>query len=471
MTLPTIEFRNVNVRYRVPRESLSGLKEYAIRKLKGQISYETYWALKNVSFEVNPGEIFGIIGRNGSGKSTTLKVIARVLHPTSGRVITRGRLAPLLELGGGFHFELTGRENIFLNGALLGYTRKEILEYLPEIIEFSELEEFIDAPLRTYSTGMVARLGFAVATCKRPDILLVDEVLSVGDSNFQRKCIERMVDYNAQGSTIVFVSHSLELVQSFCTKAVWLENGVAQITGDVADVTTLYRAWQEKGTKALTAPKVEIETNKQDKDNADTEDKDNIDNQETESIFRDVSNDYWAAEAINYLYKNALLAGYSDRTFRPDLAFSRFHLSVAAMRLVTGSSYSPPFAKEKIFEDVPLESPIANWLEQAYLHGLTIADKGERFWPEQGATRAEMAYILCKAIYGTDFEPPQDDMIISDVPNGYWAERWIKLCVREQLIPLHNPENRKFAPELPMTRAEAAGIIVNFHKKKFNSTR
>ncbi len=235
-----IRFEDVSVRYRVPRERISGLKEYAIRWMQRRVQFEDFWALKDVSFEVMPGEIFGIIGRNGAGKSTMLKVMARVLQPTTGRIMMHGNLAPLLELGGGFHSELTGRENIYMNMALLGHNRRKTEELFDSIIDFAEIGDFINSPLRTYSTGMVARLGFAVATCFRPDILLVDEVLSVGDSRFQQKCLDRMFGFQGQGTTIVIVSHGMGAIETFCERALWLEKGQVRACGPVGEVIEGY---------------------------------------------------------------------------------------------------------------------------------------------------------------------------------------------------------------------------------------
>ncbi len=235
-----ISLENVSVLYRVPRERVSGIKEYTIRLLQRRLEYEEFLALDKVSFQVKRGETFGVIGRNGSGKSTLLKVIARVLFPSQGRVVTRGKVAPLLELGAGFQMELTGRENIHLYSALLGRSLKETDALLPSIIDFAEIGEFIEAPLRTYSTGMVARLGFAVATSVRPDILLIDEILSVGDGKFQQKCLDRMYAYQEQGTTIIFVSHSLAVVEDFCERALWLEQGDIKAIGKSADVITTY---------------------------------------------------------------------------------------------------------------------------------------------------------------------------------------------------------------------------------------
>ncbi|MBT3389359.1 MAG: ABC transporter ATP-binding protein [Chloroflexi bacterium] len=235
-----IKLENISIQYRLPRERLSGIKEYTIRWAQGRLQYQEFWALRDINLEIERGESFGVIGRNGAGKSTLLKVMARVLKPTRGRVVMRGRTAPLLELGAGFHPELTGRENVFLNGALIGLPRKEITTQFDAIVDFAEIDEFIDAPLRTYSTGMVARLGFAVATSIRPQILLIDEVLSVGDTAFQEKCLARMRAFQSQGTTIVLVSHSMGRVQEFCQRALWLSGGQVAALGDVAGVVELY---------------------------------------------------------------------------------------------------------------------------------------------------------------------------------------------------------------------------------------
>ncbi len=240
---PVISFENISVRYRVPRERITSIKEYAIRWVTRRLSaHDEFWALSNVNFEIQRGEIFGIIGRNGAGKSTSLKLIARVLTPTNGRILVRGSVAPLIELGAGFNYELTGRENIFLNGALLGHTKREMESLLPRIIDFAEIGDFLDAPLRTYSSGMVARLGFSVATCVRPDILLVDEVLAVGDMRFQEKCMQLMNQYHEMGTTIVFVSHAMQTVSGFCQRAVWLEEGQVKAVGSSKEIVEQYIA-------------------------------------------------------------------------------------------------------------------------------------------------------------------------------------------------------------------------------------
>ncbi len=220
-----IELTNISVEYRVPQEQIGTFKEYFIRLMEGKVKHRTFNALNKVSLSVNRGEVFGLIGHNGAGKSTLLKLVAKVIRPSRGRVVVKGRVAPLLEVGAGFHPELTGRENIFLNGAMLGFSHEEMLEKFPRIVEFSELGDFIDAPLRTYSSGMSARLGFAVATDSQPDILIVDEILSVGDEAFQHKSYERIQAIKAQGATILLVSHTMNMIESVCQRAAWLHRG------------------------------------------------------------------------------------------------------------------------------------------------------------------------------------------------------------------------------------------------------
>jgi ABC-2 type transport system ATP-binding protein/lipopolysaccharide transport system ATP-binding protein len=244
MSYDAIQLDNVGVRYRAPSERIASIKEYFIRWLQRRIEHRDFWALSDINLTVPQGESLGLIGHNGAGKSTMLKLIARVLRPTNGRVIVRGHVAPLLEFGAGFHAELTGRENVFLNGALLGFTRKEMEEKFERIVNFAELWDFIDAPMRTYSSGMWARLGFAVATDVKPDILIIDEVLSVGDESFQRKSFERMQDFRDQGATLLFVSHSMPLVERMCRRAAWLDHGKLMLVGKTEQVIEAYRKSQ-----------------------------------------------------------------------------------------------------------------------------------------------------------------------------------------------------------------------------------
>jgi ABC-2 type transport system ATP-binding protein len=239
-----VHLEAVSVRYRVPSERIGTLKEYFIRRLKGEVKMRTFWALQDVALNVYRGEVFGLVGVNGAGKSTLLKVVARVLRPTKGRVIVRGKVAPLLELGAGFHPELTGEENIFLNGALLGFTRREMQDKYDQIVEFSELGQFISAPIRTYSSGMYARLGFSVATAREPDVLILDEVLSVGDEAFQKKCEARINSFRQSGTAILLVSHNMTMIEGMCQRAAWLDHGTLKAIGEPAQVI---RAYREKG--------------------------------------------------------------------------------------------------------------------------------------------------------------------------------------------------------------------------------
>lgn len=233
---------NLSVVYKITKERISSLKEYAIRRVRREVLHEEFWALRDVSLELKRGEVFGIVGRNGAGKSTMLKVIAKVLRPRHGRVWVKGSVAPLLEMGAGFHIELTGRENIYLYGSLLGFTRQEMEEKLQRIVDFAELWDFIDSPLRTYSTGMVTRLGFSIATDVKPDILIVDEILGVGDEAFQRKSRDRMLSFCDQGTTVILVTHNSDLMQSMCSRALWLDHGEARMIGPADEVAAAYHA-------------------------------------------------------------------------------------------------------------------------------------------------------------------------------------------------------------------------------------
>lgn len=237
-----IEVNDVTMVFNMASEQLNSLKEYFIALAKRQLFFKEFHALENVSFTVERGEVIGLVGTNGSGKSTMLKVIAGVLEPTCGNVVVRGSIAPLIELGAGFDLELTARENIYLNGSLLGYSKEFMNEHLDEIVEFAELRDFLDMPMKNYSSGMVARIAFAIATVVEPDILIVDETLSVGDVFFQEKCERRIQSFIDSGScTVLFVSHSIEQVERICTKAVWIEKGHLRMTGPVGDVCKAYR--------------------------------------------------------------------------------------------------------------------------------------------------------------------------------------------------------------------------------------
>jgi ABC-2 type transport system ATP-binding protein len=242
-----IRLNNVTVKYTAPNERYNTFKEFAIRWLQGKIYHNHFLALQDVSLTVYRNEIFGVIGNNGAGKSTILKLIARVLRPTTGRVCVRGRVAPLLELGAGFHPELSGRENVFLNGAMLGFSRAEMNRKFNSIVEFSEIGDFIEAPLRTYSSGMWARLGFSVAIDTEPDVLILDEILSVGDESFQKKCLHRIETIMKGNATILLVSHSMALVESMCNRVAWLDHGTLKAVGEPHTIVEMYRKAQQGG--------------------------------------------------------------------------------------------------------------------------------------------------------------------------------------------------------------------------------
>lgn len=235
-----IEVRDVSMRFRMANDRISSIKEYAIARLRGKLKYNEFEALKHVSFDVKRGEVMGLIGHNGAGKSTLLKVISGILKPTEGSVIVRGNVAPMLELGSGFDFDMTGRENIFLNGAILGYSEEFLKSKYEEIVAFSEIGPFIDMPLRNYSSGMVARLAFSVATVVVPEVLIVDEVLAVGDADFQEKSRKRMMELMSGGTTVLFVSHSMEQIRQMCNRVVWLERGRVTMFGNVQTLCEEY---------------------------------------------------------------------------------------------------------------------------------------------------------------------------------------------------------------------------------------
>ncbi|AKG36513.1 ABC transporter ATP-binding protein [Paenibacillus durus] len=235
-----VNVNDASMCFNMTTEKISTLKEYLIKRFKRQISYTEFWALQNVSFEINRGEIFGVLGLNGAGKSTLLKVVAGVLKPTTGNVEVSGRMAPLIELGAGFDPELTARENIFLNGAVLGYSKKEMKDKFEEIVEFSELRDFIDVPIKNFSSGMYARLGFSIATATTPDLLIVDEILSVGDFKFQEKCEAKLTSMVEKGTTVMLVSHSIDQIRAMCTKGIILEKGKLIKSGSIGDICDFY---------------------------------------------------------------------------------------------------------------------------------------------------------------------------------------------------------------------------------------
>ncbi|RAR42399.1 ABC transporter ATP-binding protein [Paenibacillus sp. MDMC362] len=236
-----VKVDNVSMKYTLMSGRINSLKDLFIQALNRKITYEEFSALTNVSFDIAKGEVFGIVGLNGAGKSTLLKIVAGILKPTTGNVVRNGSLVPLIELGGGFNGELTGVENIYLNGMLLGYSKKFIKEKIDEIIEFAELDKFINTPLKNYSSGMKARLGFSIATLVKPDILIVDEVLSVGDHKFKEKSEQKMKSMMGSGTTVLFVSHSIEQMKNMCDRVLWLEHGLVKELGPATEVCDKYK--------------------------------------------------------------------------------------------------------------------------------------------------------------------------------------------------------------------------------------
>ena len=242
MSKTMIEVSDVSMRFRMNSDRIMSLKEFVTTALRGKLRYQEFTALEHVSFTVKKGETLGLIGRNGAGKSTMLKVISGILKPTEGRVTCHGNVVPMLELGSGFDMDLTGKENIFLNGAILGYSEEFLKAKYDEIVAFSELGQFIGAPIRNYSSGMLARLAFSIATVVQPEILIVDEILAVGDAQFQEKSKKRMLELMGGGTTVLFVSHSIEQIREMCSKAIWLEQGKVRVVGDAKELCDAYGA-------------------------------------------------------------------------------------------------------------------------------------------------------------------------------------------------------------------------------------
>lgn len=236
---------NVSMKFNLSSEKVDNIKEYIIKSIKHQISYDKFWSLRNVSFTMNKGERMGILGLNGAGKSTLLKVISGVYKPTEGKVIRHGKVVPLLELGAGFDQQYTGKENIFLYGTVLGYTKGYLEEKYDEIVEFSELGKFIDVPIKNYSSGMKSKLGFSIATIANPDILILDEVLSVGDAKFRKKSEAKIMQLMEGGTTVLFVSHSLAQVRRICDRAMILDHGTLKAIGGIDEISNQYEAMIE----------------------------------------------------------------------------------------------------------------------------------------------------------------------------------------------------------------------------------
>lgn len=241
-----IDVDHVSVRFNLANQKVDNLKEYFVKMIKKELMFQEFLALNDISFQVKKGEAWGLIGTNGSGKSTMLKVISGILKPYKGSVTVNGSVAPLIELGAGFDQELTARENIFLNGCVLGHTEKFMKEHFDEIVEFAELHKFLDSPIKNYSSGMKARLGFSVATMVKPEILIVDEILAVGDYKFRQKCEQRMTEMLSGGTTLLYVSHNINEVKRLCDHVIWIDKGVTRMVGNVNEVCDAYMEVMQK---------------------------------------------------------------------------------------------------------------------------------------------------------------------------------------------------------------------------------
>ncbi len=250
-----IDVHNVSMKYRMPTEKIDNIKEYCIKLVKGQLRYKTFEALKDVNLQVRRGESLALIGRNGAGKSTLLRIIAGIIEPTDGYVRTRGNMVPLLKLGAGFDYNATGKENVFLNGAMLGFSHKEMQKKYDSIVEFAELGDFMNVPIKNYSSGMLSRLGFAIAVDVNPDVLLIDEILSVGDAIFQKKCAQKIDELRAGGTTFIVVSHSMAQINKLCQKAVYLKDGTIVDSGTTLEITRKYNADCDAIARAQITPK------------------------------------------------------------------------------------------------------------------------------------------------------------------------------------------------------------------------
>ena len=241
-----VDVDHVTIRFNLASQKIDNLKEYFIKFIKGELMFQEFLAVQDISFQVREGEAWGLIGSNGSGKSTMLKAISGIIKPYKGSITVSGSVAPLIELGAGFDSECTARENIYLNGCVLGHSLKFMEEHFDEIVDFADIHKFLDSPLKNYSSGMRARLGFSIATMVKPDILIVDEVLAVGDFKFRQKCEKRMKELLAGGTTLLYVSHNIDEVRRLCDHAIWLDKGVARMQGDMKTVCDAYMAEMKK---------------------------------------------------------------------------------------------------------------------------------------------------------------------------------------------------------------------------------
>ena len=420
-----IEVNDVTMVFNMASEQLNSLKEYFIKIAKHELFFEEFKALKNISFKIKRGETVGLVGTNGSGKSTMLKVIAGVLEPTSGNCVVRGNIAPLIELGAGFDYELTARENIYLNGALLGYTKEFLDSKMEEIIEFAELEDFMDMPLKNYSSGMTARIAFAIATITEPDVLIVDETLSVGDVFFQRKCEKRIKHFVDSGDvTVLLVSHSMDQVERICERAIWIEKGDMRMDGPVEDVCQAYRE---------------------------------------QFAFTDITEDTPHAKEIWWLARQKISKGYPDDTFRPDVKVARCDVAAMLYRYSDAIDYSPSEDDRKRFADVTDKTPHQEsilWLGNS---GIADVVAQAEFQPDAQVKRYELAKMLYMLDKEPDFEPtPELTSLYPDVNANTPGAKEI-WWLASSGVSYANPDGT-YGPEEAITRRDVAIMFYSLHK-------
>lgn len=420
-----IEVNDVTMVFNMASEQLNSLKEYFIKIAKHELFFEEFKALKNISFKIKRGETVGLVGTNGSGKSTMLKVIAGVLEPTSGNCVVRGNIAPLIELGAGFDYELTARENIYLNGALLGYTKEFLDSKMEEIIEFAELEDFMDMPLKNYSSGMTARIAFAIATITEPDVLIVDETLSVGDVFFQKKCEKRIKHFVDSGDvTVLLVSHSMDQVERICERAIWIEKGDMRMDGPVEDVCQAYRE---------------------------------------QFAFTDITEDTPHAKEIWWLARQKISKGYPDDTFRPNVKVARCDVAAMLYRYSDAIDYSPSEGDRKRFIDVTDKTPHQEsilWLGNS---GIADVVAQTEFQPDAKVKRYELAKMLYMLDKEPDFEStPELTSLYPDVNANTPGAKEI-WWLASSGVSYANPDGT-YAPEEFITRRDVAIMFYSVHK-------
>lgn len=420
-----IEVNDVTMVFNMASEQLNSLKEYFIKIAKHELFFEEFKALKNISFKIKRGETVGLVGTNGSGKSTMLKVIAGVLEPTSGNCVVRGNIAPLIELGAGFDYELTARENIYLNGALLGYTKEFLDSKMEEIIEFAELEDFMDMPLKNYSSGMTARIAFAIATITEPDVLIVDETLSVGDVFFQKKCEKRIKHFVDSGDvTVLLVSHSMDQVERICERAIWIEKGDMRMDGPVEDVCQAYRE---------------------------------------QFAFTDITEDTPHAKEIWWLARQKISKGYPDDTFRPNVKVARCDVAAMLYRYSDAIDYSPSEGDRKRFTDVTDKTPHQEsilWLGNS---GIADVVAQTEFQPDAKVKRYELAKMLYMLDKEPDFEStPELTSLYPDVNANTPGAKEI-WWLASSGVSYANPDGT-YAPEEFITRRDVAIMFYSVHK-------